>query len=223
MQKESKHILLILGLTWLATGISFAQDGYGTTFAGEIAFPAGVFGESFKTGYGAHVDFYMESGSNLRLSAILGFTHWGVDEAQINERYVAGGGKGTLQLEGRMNVFPLLVGVKLLSPPGGVRFYGLLEVGVFFFSGKVTGEKLDSGVVIQNIYEQQSKSVAGANLGVGFLLPIGKGVALDIAGRYHLVKRNTYYNYDYAGNATEVNTDKYFSLSVGVTYSFLAQ
>lgn len=223
MHKESKRLLLLLGLTWLASGLSFAQNGYGTTFAGEIAFPAGVFGESFKTGYGAHVDFYMESGSNLRLSAILGFTHWGVDQAQINERYVAGGGKGTLQLEGRMNAFPLLVGVKLLSPPGGARFYGLLEVGVFFFSGKVTGEKLDNGVVIQNIYEQKSNTVAGANLGVGFLVPVGKDVSLDLAARYHLVKRDTYYNYDYAGNATEVNTDKYFSLSVGVTYSFLAQ
>jgi hypothetical protein len=218
---------LLLGYTIIAglcsafaTGLAFGQGGYGTTFAVDLAFPAGVFAESFKPGIGGHVDFYMESEDYLRISVLLGYTHWGIDNDKINAQYRSLGGTGTLQLEGRMNAFPVLLGVKLLSPPGGFRFYGVLDVGVSFFSGKVTGEKIENGVVTQNIYDERSKSVAAANLGVGFLLPVAKDVCLDVAGRYHFVKRDSYYNYDYYGNASEVSTDKYFTLALGVTYAF---
>jgi hypothetical protein len=223
MDCASKRIVLFLAVVLWGTGFSFAQNGYGTTFAADIAFPTASFGESFKTGFGGHVDFYMESSSNLRLSLLGGFTTWNVDEEQVNQRYAANGGNGTLQLTGRMNAYPILLGAKLLSPPGNMRFYGLLEVGVYFYSGKVEGQKLENGVVTQNIYESLAKTVAGGNLGVGFLMPIGKDVSLDLAARYHLVKRDTYYNYDVYGNPSAVNTDKYFTIAVGVTYSFLAQ
>jgi len=215
-----RHALLIASASLLAVGFCFGQGGYGTTFAGDVAFPAGVFSESFKTGFGAHVDFYLETESYLRISALLGYTRWGIDNDKINQQYLAQGGTGTLQLDGRMNAFPLLIGVKLLSPPGGFRFYGMLEAGVYFYSGKVTGQKIENGIVTQNIYEQLSKSVPGVNLGVGFLQPVGKEVCLDLALRYHFVQRDTYYKYDVYGNPSAVSTDKYFSLAIGVTYSF---
>jgi hypothetical protein len=63
MRSASKRIILLLGLALSGTGFLFAQNGYGTTFAADVAFPTASFGESFKTGFGGHVDFYMESSS----------------------------------------------------------------------------------------------------------------------------------------------------------------
>jgi len=219
-----RHFLRTAFLTALVSvtgaGSCLAQGGYGTTFAADIAFPAGVFAQSFKTGYGAHVEFFMAEENYLRLYVLLGYDRWGIDNDKINQQYLSLGGKGTLQLDGRMNSFPLLVGAKLLSPPGSFRFYGLLEGGVYFYSGKITGQKVESGVVTQNIYEEKSRTEPGVNLGAGLLQAVGKEVSLDLAVRYHFVKTDTYYNYDLYGTPTAVSTSKYFSLALGVTYSF---
>jgi hypothetical protein len=203
-----------------AATLCFGQ-GYGSTYQVDVAFPLGVFSESFKTGYGGHVEFYMESESYLRLSLLLGYTRWGVDNEEVNQKYKAEGGIGSLQLEGSTQAFPILVGAKLLSPEGGVRFYGLVEVGVYLYSGKVTGQKVDeNGTPIQNIYEDRSKSVAGANLGAGVLFPLSSELSLDLGGRYHFVKRDAYYNYDIYGNAYEVSSDHYMTIALGITYRF---
>jgi len=211
-------IISIIGVT-----NSMSQGGYGTTFSLSAAFPTGVFAQSFETGIGGHVDFHLETESYLHISVLLGFTHWGIDKEQINDRYRAQGGVGNLQLEGRLNAFPLLIGVKLLSPQGnGGRFYGLLEAGVYIYDGKVTGTKVEGGVVTQNIFEETSKTTPGVNLGVGFQFPFGSSTSLDLCARYHFLKRDTYYTYDFAGNATGVDTDRFFSLALGITYTFSA-
>lgn len=221
MSSSVRCIVIACAITLCASGRSFAQGGgYGTTFAADLAFPMGVFANSFKTGFGGHVDFYFESEKYLRLDVLLGYTRWGVDQDKINEQYTAEGGKGTLQLEGHVNAFPIMVGVHLLSPEGGMRFYGLVEAGLYIYSGEVTGQKIENGVTTQNIYEQKSSSTPAATLGAGFLFPVGKDVALDLCGRYHFIKRETYYTYSTSGNQEAVSTDKYFSLAIGVTYSF---
>ena len=125
MRSFVRCIVIACTITVCVSGQSSAQGGgYGTTFAADLAFPMGVFANSFKTGLGGHVDFYFESEKYLRLDVLLGYTRWGVDQDKINERYTAEGGQGTLQLEGHMNAFPIMVGVHLLSPEGGMRFYG---------------------------------------------------------------------------------------------------
>jgi opacity protein-like surface antigen len=204
----------------LFTALSFGQGGYGSTYQVDVAFPLGVFSQSFKTGYGGHVEFYMESEKYLRLSVFIGYTRWGVDNDGINEQYHAAGGTGSFQLDGHMTAIPLLVGAKLLSAEGGLRVYGLLEVGIYLYSGKVTGQKIENGAPTVNINEESSKSPLGANLGAGLLYPLSTELSLDMGARYHYVKRDAYYSYDYNGNATEVNTDKYLSVSLGITYSF---
>ncbi len=204
-----------------AAALCFGQGGYGSTFAGDVAIPLGSFAKSFKTGYGGHADFFMESEKYLRLSVFLGYTRWNIDNEAVNQQYLSMGGSGTYQLDGGISAFPILFSVKLLSPEGNFRFYGMLEAGVYIYSGKLTGQKVDAnGTVTQNVYEEISHSVAGANLGVGFLYPINKELSLDLGGRYHFVKRDTYYTYDIYGNPSAVNTDKYFSISLGVTYSY---
>jgi len=220
MRNTIRRALTLTFGSLVAAGACFGQGGYGSTFAADAAFPTAAFAQSFKTGYGAHVEFFMEESSNLRLSVLLGFTHWGIDNDKINQQYAAQGGTGTLQLDGRLNAFPLLVGVKLLSPPGGFRFYGLLEGGVYIYSGKVEGQKVENGTVTQNIYQQKSSTEAGVNLGVGFLKSLGKEVSLDLAVRYHFIQRDVYYTYDLYGNPSAVSTDKYLSLALGATYSF---
>jgi hypothetical protein len=207
-------------LSFFAAAACFGQSGYGSTFAADVAIPIGSFSKSFKTGYGGHVDFYMQNESYLRISLFLGYTRWQIDNDAVNQQYASMEGKGTYQLEGGISTFPVLLGVKLLTPEGGFRFYGLVEVGVYLYSGKLTGEKVENGAVTQNIYKSLSKSVAGANLGGGFLLPVNKTLSLDICGRYHFVKTNTYYTYDLYGNPTAVATNRYFSVALGVTWSY---
>jgi hypothetical protein len=208
-------------IAWAAPP-SFAQGGYGSTFAFDIAPPLGVFGESFKTGYGGHAEFFMESESYLRLYVNLGYARWKLDSEGVNKRYAAEGGTGTLEVDGHVSAFPLLVGAKLLSPEGGMRFYGLLEVGVYLYSGTIEGQKIVNGTPNANIFEETSNTVAGANLGVGLLFPVSKDLSLDLGGRYHFVKRDTYYTYSSSGNATPVSTDKYFSVALGLTFAFTA-
>jgi hypothetical protein len=215
-----RNVIVVGFCSALITTACFGQGGYGSTFAGDIAVPLGSFANSFKTGYGGHVDFFMESESYLRLSILLGFTRWNVDNDDVNAQYASMGGVGTYQLDGGISAFPILFSVKLLSPEAKFRFYGLVEVGVYLYSGKLTGQKTENGVVTQTIYEELSKSVAGANFGVGLLMPINKEVSLDLGGRYHLVKRSTYYTYDLYGNPSAVNTNQYFTVALGVTYSY---
>jgi hypothetical protein len=203
-----------------AIAMCFGQSGYGSTFAGDVAIPLGSFSNSFKTGYGAHVDFYMQNEDYLRFSLLLGYTRWSIDNDKVNQQYASMGGTGTYQLDGGISAFPVLVGVTLLSPPAGFRFYGLVEVGVYLYSGKLDGQKTENGVVTQNIYESLSKSVGGANLGAGILMLMNKDLSLDICGRYHFVKTNTYYNYDLYGNPSAVSTNRYFTIALGVTWSY---
>jgi len=204
----------------LAAASCFAQGGYGTTVAGDIAVPVGSFSQSAKTGYGAHVDFYWESTSNLRVSLFLGYTRWGVDNDKVNQQNASMGGTGTYQLDGRVSAFPILLGVKFLAPGEGLRFYGLLEGGLYLYSAKVTGQKFENGIATQNINQESSKSVPGANLGLGLLIPLSKDLSLDLGGRYHLVKTDTYYVYDIYGNPYEVKTDKYYSIFLGVNWAY---
>jgi hypothetical protein len=215
-----RNFIVIGFCTILFTASSFGQGGYGSTFAGDIAIPIGSFSKSFKTGYGGHVDFYWENESYLRLSVFGGYTRWQVDNEAVNQQYAAMGGKGTYDLEGGISVFPLLLGVKLLSPEKSTRFYGLLEVGVYLYSGKLTGQKTENGVVTQSVYEDISKSVPGANLGAGLLFAVNKELSIDVAGRYHFVKTNTYYTYDQYGTPNAVTTNQYFSFALGVTYNY---
>jgi hypothetical protein len=215
-----RFVVIAALLSILAAATCFGQGGYGSTFAGDIAFPIGSFAKSFKTGYGGHADFYWENESYLRISVFLGFTRWQIDNPAVNAQYASMGGIGTYELDGGISAFPILLGVKLLSPEKPLRFYGLLEVGAYLYSGKLTGQKVENGVVTQTIYEEISKSVPGANLGVGFLHALSKEVSLDLCGRYHWVKTNTYYTYDMYGNPTAVATNRYFSVALGVTYNY---
>ena len=66
--------VLACAVTAFAAGTSHAQGGYGTTFAADLAFPMGVFANSFTTGFGGYVDFYFESEKHLRLDVLLGYT-----------------------------------------------------------------------------------------------------------------------------------------------------
>lgn len=215
-----RHLVVMSLLLVLGPTLCFGQGGYGSTFAGDIAFPIGSFSRSFNTGWGGHADFYWENESYLRLSVFLGYTRWNVDNAGVNQQYASMGGVGTYQLEGGMSAFPLLLGVKLLSPDKSLRFYGLLEVGVYLYSGKLTGNKTENGVITQNIYKELSKSEPAANLGAGILFPMNREVSLDFGARYHFVKTNTYYQYDLYGTPEAVTTNRYFSVSLGITYNY---
>ncbi len=219
MRKRQRLVLAALCIL-SGTTPCFAQGGYGSTYQIDGAFPLGVFSNSFKTGYGGHVEFYMETENYLRFYVSVGFAHWNLDHDKVNERYMASGGKGTLQLDGRVNAFPLMLGVKLLTAQQQFRIYGLLEVGIVLDGAKVSGQKIENGSPTTNIDESSSESVAGLNFGGGILYALSDELSLDLGTRYHLVKTNTYYRTDFYGNQTEISSDKYLSVSLGLTYAF---
>jgi hypothetical protein len=212
---------IVAGLLSAASaGISFGQSGYGSTFAADVAFPVSSFSKSFKTGYGGHIDFYMQNDDYLRISFFLGYTRWTIDNTAINQQYASMGGKGTYQLDGGVGAFPVLIGAKLLTPTGWFRFYGFVEAGVYLYSGKVNGKKTENGIVTEDVFRDLSKSVGAANFGAGLLIAITRELFLDLGGRYHVVKTNVYNSFDFPGSPSAIATNRYFSFFLGLTWSY---
>ena len=137
----------------------------------------------------------------------------------ITTQYQSQGGTGTVEADGRLTAFPLLLSLRLISPPRGIRFYGDLEVGIFTYWTKASGQIVDGTTVTPVPERSEFRSEPGGSLGVGLLIPFQETLSLDAGIRYTFVKDSEYASYTGYGSTVSVTTSQTITFALGVSYS----
>jgi hypothetical protein len=213
--------LLIAALV-LATGSqsqSQTQQSYGFEGGVVASVPTGKDASFYNTGIGLRAGAFYDIEPNLRLAFVLGYYRYSLDAEAITKQYRLQGGMGTVEVDGRLTAFPLMVSIRLISPPRGVRFYGDLEVGIFTYWTKASGRIVDGTTVTPVPERSEFRSEPGGSLGVGFLFPLGESLSLDAGIRYSFVKDSEYASYAGSGTTVSVTTSQVIAFALGVSYA----
>ena len=214
MNKTIRILLTVIAFA----GNSFAQGKtYGTQISGLVAIPTGRFSDSFSTGFGGFGAMFYDLETYARLTLSGGYTTWSVNNDGITEQYEEQNGDGTISASGHIAAIPLLIGIQLITP-GPMRMYGTLEGGLYLYSVDVSATITDQNGVTSNVpLDNSFRSEPAFVLGGGVLFPLQETTSLDVAARYHFVN-NT--DVSTSSASTNIGTSQYFSLSIGLNYSF---
>ena len=205
-----KNTLLILSISFLISSFTFSQTGYGTELTGNFVLPIGKNAEYYNVGFGGLVGFYYDITDNFRLALALGYLRLGINESKVNSLYASGGQDA--DIKGGVGAIPALISLRLISPGPAMRFYGLLEGGLYTYRTSFSGT-YGSGAPLD---ESEFRSEAGFVFGGGVLFPLNKELSLDINIRYHWVQDSEYINY--AGSS--IANSRLLSLGIGVNWFF---
>lgn len=205
-----KNTLIILSISFLISSFTFSQTGYGTELTGNFVLPIGKNAEYYNVGFGGLVGFYYDITDNFRLALALGYLRLGINESKVNSLYASGGQDA--DIKGGVGAIPALISLRLISPGPAMRFYGLLEGGLYTYRTSFSGT-YGSGAPLD---ESEFRSEAGFVFGGGVLFPLNKELSLDINIRYHWVQDSEYINY--AGSS--IANSRLLSLGIGVNWFF---
>jgi len=226
-----KNLFKILFVSLLYSILTFSQSSYGSDLSATVAFPTGVNAEYFKTGYGAIGGFYYEMESNWRIGLTLGYIYSGINGDEVNNYFqTLDQQQGSVDLSGSVSTIPILLSFKYMLPGGSsLRFYGIIEAGLYLYSTKANGTITYSGNAgTAPIDQSEFSSEPGFDLGFGALFPVSKEISLDINTRYHFVRNSgtikVKYDYDNQGNyfPTEetVGSSHFINVGVGANWNF---
>jgi hypothetical protein len=226
-----KNLFKILFVSLLYSILTFSQSSYGSDLSATVAFPTGVNAEYFKTGYGAIGGFYYEMESNWRIGLTLGYIYSGINGDEVNNYFqTLDQQQGSVDLSGSVSTIPILLSFKYMLPGGSsLRFYGIIEAGLYLYSTKANGTITYSGNAgTAPIDQSEFSSEPGFDLGFGALFPVSKEISLDINARYHFVRNSgtikVKYDYDNLGNyfPTEetVGSSHFINVGVGANWNF---
>jgi hypothetical protein len=210
-------VLLTLPLPLLSQTGSAPQ--YGTEIQALLAIPTGKSTDVYSLGFGAQAAMFYDFEENLRFTASLGYVRMGLDGDGIRNK-VEQAGKGTADLSGATNGFPLIIGLRLITPGKGMRFYGAVEGGLYLYSSSIEGTYTQADGTMIHVDQSEFRSEPGFNAAIGFLSELGENVYFNAAARYHFVQDSQYYSGSPWGNTVNVSTSQYFSISLGVSYSY---
>ncbi|MEJ2103535.1 MAG: outer membrane beta-barrel protein [Ignavibacteriaceae bacterium] len=206
-----KTCLLVIAFFISFQMISFSQYGYGTELTGTFVLPIGKNAEYYNVGFGGLVGFYYDITENFRLALALGYLRSGINESKVNSLYASGGQDA--DIKGGVGAIPALISLRLISPGSGMRFYGMLEGGLYTYRTSFTGT-YGSGAPVD---ESEFRSEPAFVFGGGVLFPFNKELSLDVNIRYHWIQDSEYLNYD-SGNS--LGNSRILSLGVGVNWFF---
>jgi len=206
-----KTCLLVIAFFISFQMISFSQYGYGTELTGNFVLPIGKNAEYYNVGFGGLVGFYYDITENFRLALALGYLRSGINESKVNSLYASGGQDA--DIKGGVGAIPALISLRLISPGSGMRFYGMLEGGLYTYRTSFTGT-YGSGAPVD---ESEFRSEPAFVFGGGVLFPFNKELSLDVNIRYHWIQDSEYLNYD-SGNS--LGNSRILSLGVGVNWFF---
>ncbi len=210
--------LLLLLIVFPAT--MHAQQ-YGSEFAATVDVLTGNSSDYYNTGFGIQAGMFYDIETNMRLSLMIGYVHWGIDQDGVNQAFQRNGGKGSLEVEGSTGGIPILCSFRLITPGKGTKYYGLIDGGIYLYTTSISGRHTDeNGIVSPLSNEPGLRSELGINFGLGALFPMSESLNLDIAFRYHIIRDVEHYNYDYSGNVIGIATNQYLSLSIGVNLPY---
>ena len=205
-----KNILLILSMSFLFSSFSLSQTGYGTEVSGNFVLPIGKNAEYYNVGFGGLVGFYYDITEIFRLALALGYLRSGINESKVNSLYANGGQDA--DIKGGVGAIPALISLRLISPGPGIRFFGMLEGGLYTYRTSFTGT-YGSGAPLD---ESEFRSEPAFVFGGGVLFPFNKELSLDVNIRYHWIRDSEYINY--AGSS--IANSRLLSLGVGVNWFF---
>jgi len=219
LMRHACLLITFLMLTASPNSRSQSQQSYGFE-GGPIASLATGKNASFYTpGFGLRAGAFYDIEPQLRLAFVLGFSSYGLDADAITRQYQLQGGTGSVEVDGNLTAFPIMLSIRLVSPPAGVRFYGDLEVGIFTYWTRASGSIIDGAVVTPVPERSEFRSEPGGSLGVGLLIPIREAFSLDAGVRYSFVKDSEYASYAGSGTTVSVTTSQVISFSLGVSYA----
>ena len=205
-----KFFLLIISLFLSLQINSFGQNGYGTEVSGNFVLPIGKNAEYYNIGFGGLVGFYYDFTENFRLALAIGYLRSGINESKVNSLYANGGQDA--DIKGGVGAIPALISLRLISPGPGIRFFGMLEGGLYTYRTSFTGT-YGSGAPLD---ESEFRSEPAFVFGGGVLFPFNKELSLDVNIRYHWIRDSEYINY--AGSS--IANSRLLSLGVGVNWFF---
>lgn len=199
---------------------SFAQTGgeYGTEFNGGIMLPAGKYAKYFKPGFIIQGGAYTGLSKAVRFGMSIGYMRSNVDGAKYSED-ISSNYSGDYTVDGSLKGLPLLLTLRLVTPGDGMRFYGLLDAGIYCYWVKLEGTATGTSSPAPLPFEEQFFAEPGVVFGFGGLLPVGKNVSVDLSVRYNIVK-DANYAQTYDDNEFAMNTSSFLGFQVGVNYSF---
>lgn len=206
MSKLISIIVLIISFQM----ISLAQSGYGTELTGNFVLPIGKNAEYYNVGFGGLVGFYYDITDNLRMALVLGYLRSGINESKVN-KYYANDGQDA-DIKGGVGAIPALLSLRLISPGPGMRFYGMLEGGIYTYRTNFSGT-YGSGAPLD---ESEFRSEPGFVFGGGLLFPFNKEISLDVNIRYHWIQDSEYINY----TGSSIANSRLLTLGVGVNWFF---
>ena len=129
-------ILLLLAMTFLLVSTtSFSQVGYGSEVNGDLFIPIGKNANDFNIGFGGLAGFYYDITENFRMGLVLGYLYSSINESNVNNDFASSGQQANIK--GGVGVIPALISVRLVSPEPGMRFYGLLEGGLYTYNTSI--------------------------------------------------------------------------------------
>ena len=211
-----KSVYIVAMMLMFLNSISFAQTGYGTEVTGNFVLSIGKGAEDYNAGPGVLVGFYYDITENLRLALVLGYLNLGINEDKVNGDFVSGGLPGNLNVSGGIGVIPAIFSLRLLSPGRGMRFYGLLEGGLYTYSTSISGTYTIGSQTIP-VDESEFRSEPGFVFGGGLLFPVNEELSLDLNVRYHWVRDSEYLNY---GSGNLLANSRLISLGLGLNWLF---
>jgi len=211
-------VKIFLIIIFIAVGLSnsaFAQTGYGTDISGIIAIPTGINSEIYNTGFGGLAGFYYDVDEKIRIALVLGFITLGLDGDELNKK-LEDAGEGNASISGSTNAIPVIISFRLITTGTNMRFYGLLEAGIYTYWSKAQGTYFpgDGDVPID---KSEFRSEPGSSVGGGVLFPLNEELNLNANLRYTFIQDSEYLNF----GTTSVSTSQMFLFGIGLNWFFL--
>lgn len=212
-----KNILLIITFLLLLTSFSIAQVGYGTEVTGNVVLPIGKNADDYSVGFGGLVGFYYDITENFRLALVLGYLRVSINEDKVNGDFTSGGQQGNINVSGGVGTIPAIFSFRLISPGPGMRFYGLLEGGLYTYRESISGTYTIGTQPPVKVDESEFRSEPGFAFGGGVLFPLNDELSVDANVRYHWIQDSEYVNY---GTGNSITNSRLLTIGIGVNWFF---
>jgi len=224
-----KTLIKILFTLLLFSTLTLGQSSYGSDLSGTVAIPTGVNSDYFNTGFGGIGGFYYEMDSNWRIGLTLGFIISTVDGDAVNNYFQSNQQGASVNLDGSVSTIPILLSFKYVAPGESVRFYGIIEAGLYVYWTNLNGSIIYPGDVgTAPVDQSEFSSEPGFDLGLGALYPVSPEISIDFNIRYHFVRNSgtikVKYDYDnqgipYASEET-VGSSHFLNIGIGANWNF---
>lgn len=212
-----RKIVVVLLLS--VTSVMFAQDKskLSTTLNAGLAFPSGDFGNVYNTGFGGELSIAYNLEWNSQLYASLGYSHWSINNDNLNNNSTA---PGIYDVKAPVTALPVLLGVRWFWQQENFAPYLLIEGGIYNYSLEVSGTYTNNGTVTIIRPKDETYRESSFNIGLGGIWQLNDDVDLDIKARYHFVSSSKKYNLGDGAYDAEFNTSKFISLMAGIVFNF---